>query len=308
MEEGGTNAETATGHSLDENHDHDEEEDIEDEGGAVELPDGPITQHWKKSRWAVGKVNIHWADEVPARQKKRKRTLDNNNINANAHNAEEEEEDKDDGSTTDAPPAPSWSCTNLHLKISGLVCSRMLFGKTERVGNMTILWQRPASGTNDDGNATDDEPPKILLAAGPLWFVTVFVTVPLIVGISTVLYTMYLQNLEGVWIPILWATTLTVCLICLAKTSLSNPGIFPRHPTPLADDWIWNDQTLTFRPPTTKYDPVCACMVEGFDHVCPWVGTAVGAGNMMYFKLFVAMVTICLFQNIVLVMVGPQFL
>ena len=300
MEEGTTNAETVIDHSLYENYAA--EENMEDEEGQVVLPDGPMTQHWKNSRWAVGKVNIHWADELPVGQKKRKR-------DANAHNAEQGDEDKDDGSTAaDVPPAPTWNCTNLHLKLSGLVCSHMPFGKAERVGNMTILWQRPVGNRNGDVNATDDEPPKILVVAGPLWFVTLFVTVPLIVGISTVLYTLYLRNLEGVWIPIVWATTLGICLICLAKTSLSNPGIFPRHSAPLADDWIWNDQTLTFRPPTTKYDPVCACMVEGFDHVCPWVGTAVGAGNMMWFKLFVAMVTICLFQNIVFVMVGPQFL
>ena len=177
----------------------------------------------------------------------------------------------------------------IHLIISGLVCGSNLLNR-ERVGNMTILYQ---TGT------------QLRWVAGPLWFRTVFVTVPLIVGISLALYFLFLQCL-GMWYIIVSSICLAYCLFCLAMTSLSDPGIVRRHAEPLEEDWIWSDQALTYRSPKAKYDPLCAVMIDEYDHVCPWVGTAVGAGNMRWFTKFVTMVGVNLFLNVLMAMFAPS--
>lgn len=85
------------------------------------------------------------------------------------------------------------------------------------------------------------------------------------------IFAMYLRCYD-IWLQILWAISLAILLFFLFMTSLSNPGIALRHEEPVGDDWIWNDQARTFRSPRAKYDPVCAVIVEEFDHTCPWVG------------------------------------
>ena len=186
----------------------DEDED-EDEDDSTML-------HWKRSMFAVGRVNVLWSDEV-----------------------------RRDGSEVSERPG----FADCHLKISGLVCSAL---KAERVGNMSVL------------RMTTGDPPELLWVAGPLWFVTLFVTVPLIVGISLAIYLLYLRCLDIIWVPIVWAIALALLLFSLFMTSLSDPGMLLRHTEPKEDDWVWNDQALTFRSPNSKYDPVCAAVIEGF--------------------------------------------
>ena len=52
-------------------------------------------------------------------------------------------------------------CKDIHLQVSGVLCTTI---KAGRVGNMAVLAQ------------TKSDPPKILVCAGPLWMVTVFLT------------------------------------------------------------------------------------------------------------------------------------
>jgi DHHC palmitoyltransferase len=69
-------------------------------------------------------------------------------------------------------------------------------------------------------------------------------------------------------------------------------------------DWIWNDQALTYRPLNAKYDSECACVIEGFDHTCPWTGTAIAKKNMLYFRVFVILVFTMLFVDFVVLTLG----
>jgi hypothetical protein len=177
-----------------------------------------------------------------------------------------------------------------HLRISGLVCGSCL--KMERLGNMTILWKTYPK---------DDTKPRIRLMAGPFWFVTIFVTIPVVSGISFFIFFRYVLGCFPVYITILWGVALALCLLSLVRASTMDPGIpFRYHESP-QEGWIWNDQAKSYRSPTAKYVTACAVLVEGYDHVCPWVGTAIGANNMLWFRRFVWMIGICLIMDVVLI-------
>tara|TARA_B110000971_G_scaffold206794_1_gene230382 strand:- start:161 stop:343 length:183 start_codon:yes stop_codon:yes gene_type:complete len=49
------------------------------------------------------------------------------------------------------------------------------------------------------------------------------------------------------------------------------------------------------------YDSECGCIVEEFDHVCPWTGTAIGKKNMSAFKFFVSGICVLIVVDILLV-------
>ncbi|KAL7577586.1 hypothetical protein ACA910_015111 [Epithemia clementina (nom. ined.)] len=68
--------------------------------------------------------------------------------------------------------------------------------------------------------------------------------------------------------------------------------------------WRWNDQALTYRPPGARFDPEVQAVVEQFDHTCPWVGTAIGKGNMGWFQKFLVFLTITVIYDIVLITYG----
>lgn len=182
-------------------------------------------------------------------------------------------------------------CQAVVPKMASLGC-----GWTERVGNMSVIYKRTRGHP-------EIVAPEIIIVAGPFWFVTLFITIPLIVGISCVLFFRYIRCYDNLWFELVWGLLLALLLFCLLMASLSNPGILPRHlepPEDATDDWTWNDQALTYRPSHAKYDPMCGVVVEGFDHTCPWVGTAIGARNMKWFKAFLLMIAVCLAYQIVL--------
>jgi hypothetical protein len=165
-----------------------------------------------------------------------------------------------------------------------LICSSLFCrccGAGSRLGNMVLL-----PGTN--------------IILGPYWPMLFFITIPLILGVSILTaYTKIPQQhpaLIGIW------TILTLSLLLsLIRVSCRNPGILKRHLQPPAEeDWIWNDQALTYRPRSAKYDPECALVFIDFDHTCPWTGTAIAKNNMKSFKWFVALVGTMLIFDIVL--------
>lgn len=86
------------------------------------------------------------------------------------------------------------------------------------------------------------------------------------------------------------------CHLCLSQPTVSaalfltgcrDPGILPRYTIQPSEKWRWNDQVKSYRPPGAIYDQECGCVVEEFDHTCPWTGTAIGKKNMPAFKCFV---------------------
>jgi DHHC palmitoyltransferase len=182
-----------------------------------------------------------------------------------------------------------------HLRISGLVCGSCL--KMERLGHMSILWKT---------SPKDDTKPQIRLMAGPFWFVTVFVTIPVIVAISLFIFLRYIHGCFPIYVSVLWGVSLALCLLSLVRASTMDPGIPHRYHESPHEGWIWNDQAKSYRSPTAKYVTSCAVVVEGYDHVCPWVGTAIGANNMRWFRRFVWMVGICLITDVVLILLVFQ--
>jgi hypothetical protein len=48
----------------------------------------------------------------------------------------------------------------------------------------------------------------------------------------------------------------------------------------------YDDRTKSWRPISARYAEDCGVLIEGYDHTCPWTGTAIGAGNLKYFYMF----------------------
>jgi DHHC palmitoyltransferase len=65
-----------------------------------------------------------------------------------------------------------------------------------------------------------------------------------------------------------------------------NNQISNTNQTMADNEWVWNDQVLSYRLRTATYDPECAVVIDKLDHVCPWTGTAIGSKNICSFRLF----------------------
>ena len=238
-------------------------------------------ERWKESPFAIGSTKLTWADDDVGCLK----------ILATCF-----------GGSRRAIP---------HMYCTACLCSKLGAG---RVGNMIVLWksteQVQASGTGEKYERT-----RLSMVAGPYWMVAVFVTVPLIVLASLLTYYRGLPGQDS-WVWIVWCVSTGALLLSLLKVSTTNPGILHRHASPPAtsgdnntntnDDWIWNDQAYTFRPKHAKFDPEIQAVVSHYDHTCPWTGTAIGGGNMFWFKSFLLFVTATLFLDAPLLTVASQ--
>ena len=148
---------------------------------------------------------------------------------------------------------------------------------------------------------------------GPHWPFFVFVTIPMIVIVSGVTVWKGMLSMPW-WFILVWSLLSLGLLLVLCMVSCRDPGILKRYSEIPANvvtssddneqEWTWNDQARTFRPPKAKYDADCAVVVEEFDHTCPWTGTAIGKRNMPWFRVFCGMVLFVLVVDIV-VLVGP---
>lgn len=162
-----------------------------------------------------------------------------------------------------------------------------------RVGNMFILLEY-----------ADGSP---IIVAGPCWPFCLFVTVPLILGISgLVSYFLVLNEDSGLpsWIAYVYFPCVAAVLLALCCVSCRNPGLMERVTDEEAGEggWFWNEQVGSFRPPGALYCRECGVLIQEYDHLCPWTGTGIGHGNMLAFKIFVVGVNIlCYFSIILLV-------
>ena len=84
-----------------------------------------------------------------------------------------------------------------------------------------------------------------------------------------------------------WLLTATSIVLLLA-VGLIDPGILPYYaePPPGAEAWPFSQQAKTYRPPDALYTRDCNVIIDGFDHVCPWTGTAIGRQNVSIFYVF----------------------
>mmetsp|Transcript_34791 Transcript_34791/g.92866 ORF Transcript_34791/g.92866 Transcript_34791/m.92866 type:complete len:143 (+) Transcript_34791:82-510(+) len=99
-------------------------------------------------------------------------------------------------------------------------------------------------------------------------------------------------------------------LISLSLVSCRDPGILRRvnqEPNESKEarekkqhrkTWMWNDQAHTWKPTMASYDNDVNAVVRGFDHVCPFTGTAIGANNLRSFHAFTLSINILIYYTI----------
>ena len=146
-------------------------------------------------------------------------------------------------------------------------------GCAGRVGNLVVLAQTMEEindDDDDDGNnqRQKQQRPKLLWVVGPYWPVNLCLTFPLIIGIS--FWTCYTRVVGNhIAVVITWSICTGFLIFALLMVACKDPGVLYRQKQlPAgAEDWRWNDQARTFRPPQARFDPECQVVVEGFDHV-----------------------------------------
>lgn len=217
-------------------------------------------QHWKESPFAVGLVDVTWADSRRSR-------------------AGSEQE--------------------CYMKASAWLCPLLCAG---RVGNMAVLKKSTSyhDVKRNDGSIERVERPNLQCIVGPYWFVPLLVTYPIILVVSFLAARKV--RTQHVAVIVVWSILTLILIVSLSLVACRNPGIlFRQRQMPQDDDggdWRWNDQALTFRPKSAKFDPECQAIIDGFDHTCPWTGTGIGRGNICAFRVFLGSVVACLILDI----------
>lgn len=231
-------------------------------------------RNWQQSPFAVGCVNVTWADD-----RRRFRPDSTSSIQLER---------------------------NPKVCFSAYVCGCL---GARRVGNLAVLAQTTeeydhveiVNTETGEQRITKRKRPKLLWVLGPYWPVNFFLTYPLIIGISFLIGWTKLPG-KSMGVIISWSLSTFLLVFSLAMIACRNPGVLYRHRErpPNADDWRWNDQAKTYRPPKARFDPECQVVIEGFDHTCPWTGTAIGSRNMFWFRIFVTMVPVNIAFSVVL--------
>jgi hypothetical protein len=140
---------------------------------------------------------------------------------------------------------------------------------------------------------------KLDVVVGPYWPMMLCVTYPLIF-IVTFLVGRSTWGNQHIAVSVVWLLASLSLPLCLAGVACRDPGILPRYSAQPEASWRWNSQALTYRPPGSIYDSECGVVIEEFDHVCPWTGTAIGAKNMTAFKLFVSGICTMIVVDVIL--------
>mmetsp|Transcript_3915 Transcript_3915/g.7788 ORF Transcript_3915/g.7788 Transcript_3915/m.7788 type:complete len:314 (+) Transcript_3915:129-1070(+) len=254
---------------------------------STETPRSSRVKNWKESPFAVGLTEPTWEAE------------------RKGMNRPKDDDDQPMISDDDYIPRDTTGC----LCCSALVCSYLGAG---RVGNMAVLhstieWveQVEVDEETNEEKVIRYTRPKLNWVMGPFWPMLLFVTYPLILGVSLWAFNVAILPGNKPSIVVLGWFAITIGLIvALALTGCRDPGILYRHPRPPPQDenhWRWNDQAQTYRPRNAYFDTDTAVVVEEFDHTCPWTGTAIGKRNMFPFQMFVCLVFVCLIVDIFLI-------
>jgi hypothetical protein len=208
----------------------------------MEEEDSPQQQrklkHWRESPFAVGIVNVTWKEDRP-------KWFGNTTVNA---------PDIDESMTA-----------------SSIVCGCL---GADRVGNMAVLAQsteqyQVESLDEESGEVVTQtkKRPRLLWVIGPYWTVNIFVTWPLIFAASGwIFYRRVMDN--NIVVIITWSIGTFLMILSLCMISCRDPGILHRYaePPPGSEDWRWNDQGKSYRPPKARFDSETQVIVEGFDH------------------------------------------
>ena len=271
-------------------------------------------RQWRESSFAVGLVNPTWWDDRPVwycRSRRRRRKRRHNKQNDNNDNNENDGDDNNNNNDNvyDDEYEDEIKEIDHQFPISSIVCSCI---GASRVGNLSILGPQimeeyeeriTIENENDDGGGetqqqqqqpqqrvviTTKKRPKLLWVIGPYWTVNVFITFPLILGVTGwVGYRRIFTNSAHIVVVITWTIGSLLLLFSLCMISCRNPGVLYRYthiPTTTStttsdveqqqqqstsspsQEWRWNDQAKTYRPPKAKFDPETQVVIEGFDH------------------------------------------
>jgi len=197
-------------------------------------------------------------------------------------------------------------CTVVSAVLSVLLCPR-----ARRLGNMLVLdaGERP----DDEGGGIDAVAPPLRRVVGPYWPMMVFVTYPIIFGVSgLVLWKVFWPRPASAYengtpphpgLFLGWIVLTAGLVAALFFTACKDPGIVPRMssvPPATQEQFRWDDRALTYRARGAQYDHDCQVVVEEFDHVCPWTGTAIGKKNMPAFQAFLCTLFATLALDVVL--------
>lgn len=259
--------------------------------------------HWRNNQYAAGLVEPTWKDEI------NRNTDSSNGDDANGPNRR--------CCSDAAEPEMDPTCGCLYY--SGHVCGWLNAG---RVGNMVILKESHVmvdeitqDAESGDGEVVSRKVSKrqIDLIVGPYWPMMMFVTYPLILGVSglTAFKAIFVPNFN-ILLVVVWSSFTFGLCFSLFSVAFRDPGILPKYKEiPNAADeggdtrskktsWRWIDSAQSYAPRGASYDPDCAVIVEEFDHTCPWTGTAIGKNNMLAFQCFIGFLFACLIFDIIL--------
>lgn len=163
-----------------------------------------------------------------------------------------------------------------------LCCSAFVCVKAGRVGNMVVLrssheWVEEVEENEDDDDENGEEKvrrrytrPRLDCVLGPYWPMMVFVTYPLILGVSG--WTFVAKVIPGrlsALVVLGWSILTMGLITALAFTACSDPGIqykYKKPPPQQENQWRWTDRAHSFRPRNAFYDVDTGVIVEGFDH------------------------------------------
>lgn len=254
-------------------------------------------RHWKKSSYAVRCVPPTWEEEI---QTRRNALVTSGASSHNICTHACQQHPRDDGQ--------SMCCCQI---LSGFLCGNQ-YVRAKRLGNMVVLREMLDEEEASTSLIDEDDSPKkkkdnptvrstrIVWILGPYWPFLCLVTYPLVYGISSLTLLVAIPRQRSS-IILLWALCTAALLYNLFNVSCRDPGILRRHSEPPSDHgWRWNSDTLSYIPRGAVYDPDCGCVIEDYDHVCPWTGTAIGKRNMPAFQGFVAMILVCMVMDILL--------
>lgn len=147
---------------------------------------------------------------------------------------------------------------------------------------------KEGNNTTKEGKKRHVRKRELQLVVGPFWPMLLFITYPLIFGVSAL--TLY-AGIPGkpFYIQLGWALITALLIRSLFNTGFRDPGILMRHKDPppmnnnddLEDEprrrigfrwgneegpWRWSDQAHSYRPKNSMFCPDCKVIIEEFDH------------------------------------------
>ena len=70
-----------------------------------------------------------------------------------------------------------------------------------------------------------------------------------------------------------------IAFTCYLLTACRDPGLVERTAEPPDSSWRWIGRAQSYAPPGSDWAPEGNVMCRGYDHMCVWTGTLIGANN-----------------------------